>query len=110
MSKTEPGSAARAYRSPSGGATGKKIRVEIPVIRANRNNSPTLPIYSGQEVPSSEPERESLTRTVERSPFRAGLGLGLGFAAGTALFRVIGVLIVYGIVFAVLFTLFKNIF
>ena len=110
MSKSEPDSAARAYRPPAAAATGQKIRVEIPVTRGNRNNSPTLPIYSGQEAPSSAPERESLTRTVERSPFRAGFGLGLGFAAGTALFRVIGVLIVYGIVFAVLLTLFKNIF
>lgn len=110
MSKPEYDAALRSYRPPAPSPIGKKLRVELPVVRMRRESSPSLSIYSGQSAdPAPETRSESLTRMVERSPFRAGLGLGLGFATGTALFRMIAVLFVYGIVFAVLLTLLRKI-
>ena len=111
MSKPEHDAALRGYRPPAQPSIGKKLRVEIPVVRTRRENSPSLPIYTAQKVdPAPESGSESLARTVERSPFRAGLGFGLGFATGTALFRMIAVLFVYAIVFAVLLTLLRKVF
>ena len=87
------------------------MRVEIPVIRARRENSPSVPIYSGQGGASGAPsERESLSRTVERSPFRAGFGFGLGFATATAVFRSVAVLLVYGFMIVVMLMLLRRVF
>ena len=111
MPKPEYDAALRGYRPPAAPSNGKTLRVEIPVTRSRREPSPSLPIYAGQTAePAPERGPESLARTVERSPFRAGLGLGLGFATGTALFRMVAVLFVYGIVFAVLLTLLRKVF
>ncbi len=119
MTKNDREAAIRGYRPPpSGPGRGQKVRVEVPVIRNRRENSPTLPIYSGQSQgqPSGssyvgpEDQPESFTRSAERSPFRTGVGLGLGFATGTALFRIAAVLLFYGIALAVVLMLLRQIF
>ena len=107
MTKPDLEGAARAYRPPQTGGPGQRLRVEIPVVRARRSPGPSLPIYSRQ---TAQDEPESLSRTVERSPFRAGLGFGLGFATGTALFRTIAVLMVYGFTLLVLVTMLRRFF
>ena len=115
MTKNDHEAASRGYRPPPAG-TGRcqKLRVEIPVIRNRRENSPSLPIYSGQPSGQSymgpEQQQESYTRPAERSPFRTGFGLGLGFATGTALFRVAAVLLFYGVGLFVVLALLRSVF
>lgn len=84
------------------------------MVRNRRENSPSLPIYSGQS-PSQpyvgpEQQSESYMRPAERSPFRTGFGLGLGFATGTALFRVAAVLLFYGVGLFVVLALLRSVF
>lgn len=115
MTKNDHEAASRGYRPPpSGPGRGQKLRVEIPVIRDRRQNSPSLPIYSGQSTGQSyvgpEQQQESFTRPAERSPFRTGFGLGLGFATGTALFRVVAVLLFYGVGLFVVLALLRSVF
>lgn len=115
MTKNDHEAASRGYRPPAAGTgRGQKLRVEIPVIRNRRENSPSLPIYSGQSSGQSyvgpEQQQESFTRPAERSPFRTGFGLGLGFATGTALFRVVAVVLFYGLALAVVLTLLRKVF
>lgn len=119
MTKNDHEAASRGYRPPAAGTgRGQKLRVEIPVIRNRRENSPSLPIYSGQPSGQSpgqsyvgpEQQQESYTRPAERSPFRTGFGLGLGFATGTALFRVAAVLLFYGVGLFVVLALLRSVF
>lgn len=115
MTKNDHEAAARGYRPPRGDAgRGRKLRVEIPVVRDRRENSPTLPIYNGQAggtpyTPIQE-QPEPYARPAERSPFRTGFGFGLGFATGTALFRLVAVLIFYGLALVVVLALLRAVF
>lgn len=115
MTKNDHESASRGYRPPpASSGRGQKLRVEIPVVRNRRENSPSLPIYSGQSSGQSyvgpEQQQESYMRPAERSPFRTGFGLGLGFATGTALFRVAAVLLFYGVGLFVVLALLRSVF
>jgi hypothetical protein len=115
MSKNDHEAASRGYRPPPAETgRGRKLRVEIPVVRTRRESSPSLPIYSGQssETAYGRPEEQprSHLRSAERSPFRTGFGLGLGFATGTALFRLVAVLLFYGLALAVVLSLLRQVF
>jgi hypothetical protein len=115
MTKSDHESAARGYRPPpSETGRGRRVKVEIPVIRDRRENNPSLPIYSGQSANKPyvgpDQQQESYSRPPERSSFRTGFGFGLGFATGTALFRLVAVLIFYGVALAVVLGLLRMVF